>query len=156
MSRDMTGFEGISSSRHVFPFIDPLRSSMNAMTRAKATERWNRTTSASELIFFSGTVKGASKSTRGNDSRPVVAMKWRVLANVRLRIFVGDPPAWIDVRWKSGLNRNGLPHSTHQVFNSQYHGAHTKYLQSDRPHPGKLIHDWIEIYKHPRWTQHNK
>jgi len=66
---------------------------------------------------------------------------------------VGDPPGCFDVRWKSGLIElpnidslycNGLSflsRGTLDVFHFQYHGSRTKYLQSDRPHPGTLIQD---------------
>jgi hypothetical protein len=74
MRQDIVALGTISSSRHVFPFTAVLRSSIKAMNRENATDRWNRTTSASELIFLSGTVKGASRSAWGKESALGVVM----------------------------------------------------------------------------------
>ena len=65
-------FEMISSSTQVFPLIDSFNNSMNPTIRSNAMEFLNCATSISELIFFSGTVKDASFSTRGNESKLVI------------------------------------------------------------------------------------
>jgi hypothetical protein len=65
-------FEMIFSSTQVFPLIDSFNNSMNPTIRSNAMEFLNSATSVSELIFFSGTVKDASFSTRGNESKPVI------------------------------------------------------------------------------------